>query len=277
MSDDTAPTTGLPYDQATVGRYLRTYLREAPVATALWRAIEAASMASVAIEHPVLDIGCAFGEFARVFFANKRPPDVGVDIDRGELLRCIADPVYRAAVQCDARRLPFPDASFQTVISVSTLEHIPEADRTIADVSRVLRPGGVLAFTVPINSFNSNLIVHGALRLVSRNRAEQYANALHRQLTHVNIWPRERWTEATEAAGLKIERATPTVSPGATRAFEALLPAAFANRIWRQATGNRPPHPEAFVNAAVRLLRPLAMQHSESGSNLFVVARKPSS
>ncbi len=276
MKNEARSATPL-YDAETAEHFLRVYLREAPLATSLWRAIEAASMTGVTMEHPVLDIGCAFGEFARVFFSGKQPPDVGVDIDRSELLRCTADPVYKAVVQCDARVLPFPDASFETVMSVSTLEHIPDAEITIADAARVLRPGGVLAFTVPIESFNTNLIGHNVLRRANRTAADRYATTLHRQLTHVNIWPQDRWIEATTSAGLAIETARAIVSPSATRAFEALLPAAFANRIWRQATGNRPPHPEAFVNAAIRLMRPLAMQQSEGGSNLFIVARKPAS
>jgi hypothetical protein len=58
-------------------------------------------------------------------------------------------------------------------------------------------------------------------------------------------------------------------------AFEALLPAAYANRIWRRVTGKRPPHPAPMRRAAERLLLPLVLRADPQGSNLFVVSQKP--
>lgn len=43
----------------------------------------------------------------------------------------------------DAERLPFPDASFDLVYSYGVLHHSPDTPRAIAEVRRVLRPGGV--------------------------------------------------------------------------------------------------------------------------------------
>ena len=267
----------LPIDEATARRYLTAYLREAPLATALWRSIEAAALSTIELPHPILDIGCGFGEFARLFFQDRDQPEAGVDIDRGELSRAaaVSPAIYGSILQCDARTLPFDDGSFNSVISVSTLEHIPDVEATISEAARVLRPGGVFAFTVPIAPFNRNLLGHRILRVGSRSLADRYANAVHRRLTHVNIWPAARWVDATTDAGLVVERQAATVSPTATMAFESLLPAAFANRLFRMATGRRPPHPAMFVWAAERVLRGTVMKHSPDGSNLFVVARKP--
>lgn len=266
----------LSVDEETATKYLSAYLREAAMSTALWRSIEAAALATVTLSPPVLDIGCGFGEFARLFFAGREQPEVGIDIDRGELLRAAAvqPAIYGSILQGDARRLPFPDDSFATVISISTLEHIPGVDATLREASRVLRPGGLLAMTVPIETLSQNLVGHRALRLGSRALADRYAAALHRQLTHVNVWPAERWLDLVRESGLSVERACATVSPGATRLFEMMLPAAFANRMFRYATGRRPPHPDVFVRVARRLLRGSVMAASPNGSNLFVVARK---
>ena len=268
---------GMRVDEDTARRYLTMYLREAPVATALWRSIEACALATVALPGPLLDVGCGFGEFARLFFRDREMPDVGIDIDRGELGRVAAEPspIYRSMLQCDARRLPFAAGSFKSAISISTMEHIPDVEGTIQEVARVLEPGGVFAYTVPMEPFNRSLIGHRALRLASSAVADGYARAVHKRLTHVNVWPADRWLEMTRAAGFGLEQVAATVSPGATIAFEVLLPAAFASRLWRVATGKRPPHPAPFVRAAERVLRPLVMQDSAGGSNLFVVARKP--
>ena len=49
----------------------------------------------------------------------------------------------------DAHRLPFPDGAFDAVILSEVLEHIPDDRHAIAEVARILRPGGTLAVTVP--------------------------------------------------------------------------------------------------------------------------------
>lgn len=49
----------------------------------------------------------------------------------------------------DALRLPFPHGSFDRVIAAEVLEHIPEDRSAMAELARVLRPGGTMAVTVP--------------------------------------------------------------------------------------------------------------------------------
>lgn len=49
----------------------------------------------------------------------------------------------------DALALPYADDTFDIVLISEVLEHVPEDDRAIAEVVRVLRPGGVAAVTVP--------------------------------------------------------------------------------------------------------------------------------
>jgi 2-polyprenyl-6-hydroxyphenyl methylase / 3-demethylubiquinone-9 3-methyltransferase len=47
-------------------------------------------------------------------------------------------------VRADARRLPFADESADVVVAGECLEHVPDLPRVIAEVCRVLRPGGTL-------------------------------------------------------------------------------------------------------------------------------------
>jgi hypothetical protein len=128
---------------------------------------------------------------------------------------------------------------------------------------------------VPIAPLNANLLGHRILRTVSKPAAERYASLVHRSLTHVNVWPVAQWTDLVRTSGLVVERAEPILSPAATKAFEALLPAAYANRLWRKATGARPPHPDLLVRAVEKRIWPLVREGAPDGSNLFVVARKP--
>ena len=53
------------------------------------------------------------------------------------------------AVVADATALPYPDASFDRIIAAEVLEHIVDDERAIAELARVLRPGGTIAVTVP--------------------------------------------------------------------------------------------------------------------------------
>jgi SAM-dependent methyltransferase len=53
------------------------------------------------------------------------------------------------AVRADAYRLPFDDGVFDAVIAAEILEHLPDDHTAIAEVVRVLRPGGHVAVTVP--------------------------------------------------------------------------------------------------------------------------------
>jgi SAM-dependent methyltransferase len=52
-------------------------------------------------------------------------------------------------VSADATSLPFPDGAFDAIIAAEILEHIPDDTAALAEISRVLRPGGTVAITVP--------------------------------------------------------------------------------------------------------------------------------
>jgi SAM-dependent methyltransferase len=77
-----------------------------------------------------------------------------VDQDAAVLAQAAAHlspPVY--LVRAGALDLPFPDAFFDTVISSEVLEHLPDDRAGLREARRVLRPGGVLAITVPNHDY----------------------------------------------------------------------------------------------------------------------------
>jgi SAM-dependent methyltransferase len=49
----------------------------------------------------------------------------------------------------DLTALTYPDAAFDLVLTSETLEHVPDPDRALAEIRRVLRPGGRHLFTIP--------------------------------------------------------------------------------------------------------------------------------
>jgi ubiquinone/menaquinone biosynthesis C-methylase UbiE len=108
----------------------------------------------------MLDLGCGFGRHA--FEAARRGAEVvALDAGRDEVEGVVAmfnamefegeldAHAPAAAVQGDALHLPFADGSFDRVICSEVLEHIPDDLSAMRELSRVLRPGGTMAVTVP--------------------------------------------------------------------------------------------------------------------------------
>lgn len=101
-------------------------------------------LASVAdrYEGELLDIGCGARPYEWIYRGRVRSA-VGCDWPAGEGTAVHPDVVADAVV------LPFRSASFDTVLCTEVLEHVPEPEACVAELSRVLRPGGYLILTTP--------------------------------------------------------------------------------------------------------------------------------
>jgi ubiquinone/menaquinone biosynthesis C-methylase UbiE len=121
------------------------HLKDLPYFRALLRAVEARFYANLTLGEPVLDLGCGDGHFASLALAG-RTSLVGVDPGWSSLTKAAQRGVYRHALQCLGAQLPFASGCFNTVISNSVLEHIPDVDAVLIETARVLRPGGTLIF-----------------------------------------------------------------------------------------------------------------------------------
>lgn len=105
-----------------------------------------------------LDVGCGAG---RHLLELSRFPGlfVGLDMAREDLramgyMLAITErertvEATIGAVQGDGERLPFEDGLFDLVICTETLEHVPDDKAILQELTRVLRPGGVLVLSVP--------------------------------------------------------------------------------------------------------------------------------
>ena len=93
----------------------------------------------------VLDVGTGEGQLARVAAAGGRRV-VGVDPAWSQLEVARRRGGGAAYVRAGAATLPFPAARFDAVLTCLVFEHIDDADAAIAEVGRVLRPGGVFLF-----------------------------------------------------------------------------------------------------------------------------------
>lgn len=104
----------------------------------LWRAIKTASPS---LSGSLLDVGCGTKPYQALFEVSSY---TGLELDTPVARqRNVADAYY------DGEIFPFPNNSFNSVLCNQVLEHVFRPDAFLAEVNRVLKPGGRLLLTVP--------------------------------------------------------------------------------------------------------------------------------
>ena len=107
----------------------------------------------------LLDLGCGEGRHAITAYLEQNVQVVGVDLsikDLGTAAERFTDfedvtltDRTLAFINSSGLQLPFADATFDKVICAEVLEHIPDYQQMLAEINRVLKPGGVFAVSVP--------------------------------------------------------------------------------------------------------------------------------
>jgi ubiquinone/menaquinone biosynthesis C-methylase UbiE len=117
---------------------------------AVWRSSSSAiarELRAQRLGRDVLEIGAGSGSVAQqLLSSNPELAWTAIDIDphmtqaAATRLRGFASASVKTA---DATAMPFPDDSFDSVVSCLMLHHIIDWERAVAEVARVLRPGGI--------------------------------------------------------------------------------------------------------------------------------------
>lgn len=94
----------------------------------------------------LLDLGCGPGNM--LDYLARRGEVYGSDYSADALGFCRSRDYHRL-FRADFQRLPVADASFDIVTCIDVLEHLDDDVRAIAELRRILRPGGTLLVTVP--------------------------------------------------------------------------------------------------------------------------------
>ncbi|MGC9398658.1 MAG: class I SAM-dependent methyltransferase [Anaerolineae bacterium] len=253
-------------------------LRELPAFRALLRAVEARFYADLPLPRPILDLGCGDGHFAGM--AWPQGVEVGLDPWWGPLQEAKRHANHGLLICAEGAHAPFADASFATVVSNSVLEHIPEVEPVLDEVTRVLRPGGWFHFCVPSPNFRRFLSVGRALDALGLKAwAEAYRRLFDHISRHYHYAAPETWTARLTRRGLQVERRWSYFSPRALAALEWGHPLGLPSALVKKVTGRWLLAPTTWNLAlTAALLRPLYEEPlPEEGAYLFFSAQKPAS
>ena len=108
----------------------------------------------------LLDLGCGFGRHAfealrrgaMVVACDMAFPELTQVVATADAMRDageIAPGLSCTSVNGDGTQLPFADASFDRIIASEVMEHVPDDMAALDELTRVLRPGGTIAITIP--------------------------------------------------------------------------------------------------------------------------------
>lgn len=145
----------------------------------------------------VLDVGCAFGYGTAALTGSGRGRRhvIGVEQDEAHLLEARRQFPWLPILAADAAALPIEDDAVDGVAMLDVLEHVAEPAAVIAELRRVLRPGGSLVVSVPHRGLLTRLDSLNVYPALRRRRpswpplepAEHSAGGVHRHFSAAEL------------------------------------------------------------------------------------------
>jgi SAM-dependent methyltransferase len=159
------------YWEPLLARYARS------PSIALCRVPELELLSNLKLSGAVLDHCCGDGYIVAQAYPGTKL-DAGVDLSEKMLAAARRRGNYLRLERADAgKALPFASGSFGTVLNNSGIEHIPDLKRTVAEVARVLEPGGRFCFNV-LNSRYFDWWPNGAAAAADYREFQPHYHAL---------------------------------------------------------------------------------------------------
>ncbi len=252
------------------------HLKTVPAFRALLRAVEARFYQATELPEPILDLGCGDGHFAQMVF--DKPLTVGIDPWWGPLNKAAKTGMYQTVLQGMGDKLPFPDNTFNSAISNSVLEHIPDIQPVLNEIGRVLKPDGRFLITMPCHRFTQQL--GGAAFFESiglPGMADRYRRFFNFIARHVHTDSAEVWAKRLAEAGLAVERWQYYFSTGALRALEWGHVQGLPSAVMHALTGQWIVAPwKSSLARTEQWVRPYyeAEPNAEDGTYVVFIARK---
>ena len=199
-----APAGGGPTEIPT-GNTFDKYGSTNPVVRRLMSGFEGtlARLFTRAAPESVLDVGCGEGVLTYKWAqALGDRPVVGIDLADPKLetewsTRSRSNLEFRAMTAEELKDLPFPDASFDLAAAIEVLEHVPDPERTVAEMTRVAARH--LLVSVPREPLWRGLNIARAA----------YVRELGNTPGHVNHWSKDGFVRMLERHGEVVEACSP--------------------------------------------------------------------
>jgi ubiquinone/menaquinone biosynthesis C-methylase UbiE len=251
--------------------------------TALWRAVEIRciydTLSEIAVKAPILDLGCGAGQvFAKIF--SQKCMNIGLDLSKSDLRQAKRIAAYDGLVIGDARALPFREGFFKMVFSNSVIEHIPNVDKVLQEIFRILEREGVLIFTVPSEQFGDFLFFYVLFKkLFLKKTAQWYRKKRNALLNHYNCFDAVTWRLKIERTGLTAVVFKYYLSKSAIQMWDLMAFCIFAMR----RVGITKTEVWGFLSSKTRklqvslfrgLLNSYYKQNCEVGGGLLIVAKR---
>lgn len=221
---------------------------------------------------PLLDFGCGDGFFARSAFPS--PIHAGLDLPGSRINEARATGLYERLDTYDGGRIPHPDNAFCTVVSNSVLEHLAEPQESLAEIFRVLEPGGCLLATVMTSHWENYLAGNGLF-------GNAYRRFMRRKQRHLCLPAPEDWIKKMGESGFTVEASISYLPPSTARMLHIAHYLAAPSLLWRALTGSWAPvsgwyKPFGIDRTISRWLSRRFFAADLTGAGLFVAARKGS-
>ena len=152
-----------------------------------------AEAARIAPGQHVCDIGCGYGATAKILAQKFQAEVTGLTISSAQLRYALANnhvENHTTYLLRDWYANELPDASFDTVISIESLEHMPDLPRFFQEAHRVLKPGGRLVATAWMSCENP-----------SRFSQRFLIDAISREAQLAGVRPASEFTAAIQGSG----------------------------------------------------------------------------
>jgi ubiquinone/menaquinone biosynthesis C-methylase UbiE len=99
----------------------------------------------------VVDVGCSAGYLLEDLHRSAPQATlIGVDLIASGLRRAHTNVPQALLLQADACALPLADASVDAVVSANLLEHVPDDERVLGEIFRIMRPGARAVVVIPL-------------------------------------------------------------------------------------------------------------------------------
>lgn len=97
------------------------------------------------LQTPIIDVGCGQGETVQLFINAGYNNITGIDIDTA-----LAPPHLQShLIKSDAGNMAVKSESFDVALLLDVIEHVPSPEKILAETHRILKPQGLLMFSVP--------------------------------------------------------------------------------------------------------------------------------